>query len=74
MQYLCNINITLNDKSKIGLADAASLQLDSTNIYFFYLLKGPAADATDAQQPWRPIVQPYEEDDKDDEVFSAFTV
>jgi hypothetical protein len=30
--------------------------------------KGPAADATEAQQPWRLIVQPYKEDD----VFSAF--
>jgi hypothetical protein len=41
----------------------------------FFLLKGPVADATDAPQPWRLIVQPYEEDDEDDdgEVFSAFT-
>jgi hypothetical protein len=30
---------------------------------FFYLLKGPAADATDAPQPWRLIVQPCDEDD-----------
>jgi hypothetical protein len=37
--------------------------------FFFYLLKGPAADATDAPQPWRFIGQPYEEDD---EVFSDF--
>jgi hypothetical protein len=37
-----------------------------------FLLKGPAADATDAPQPWRLIVQPYEEYDEDDEVFSAF--
>jgi hypothetical protein len=34
----------------------------------YFLLKGPAADATDAPQPWRLIVQPY---DEDDEVFSA---
>jgi hypothetical protein len=34
-----------------------------------FLLKDPAADATDAPQPWRLIVQPYEEDD---EGFSAF--
>jgi hypothetical protein len=42
--------------------------------YYFliYLLKDPAADATDAPQPWRLIVQPYEEDDEDDEVFPAF--
>jgi hypothetical protein len=36
--------------------------------YFFYLLKGPAADATDAPRPWRLIVQPCDKD----EVFSAF--
>jgi hypothetical protein len=36
---------------------------------FFYLLKGPTADATDAPQPWRLIVQSYE---KDDEVFLFF--
>jgi hypothetical protein len=34
-----------------------------------FLLKGPVADATD---PPQLIVQPYEEDDEDDEVFSAF--
>jgi hypothetical protein len=43
-----------------------------TYIYIFFLLKGPVADATDAPQPWRLIVQPYEEDGEDDEVFSAF--
>jgi hypothetical protein len=32
-------------------------------------LKGPAADAADAPQPLRLIVQPYEEDDEDDAVF-----
>jgi hypothetical protein len=31
--------------------------------------KGPVADATNAPQPWRLIVQPYDEDG----VFSAFT-
>jgi hypothetical protein len=35
------------------------------------LLKDPAADATDAPQPWRLIVQPYEEDD---EVFFCFSI
>jgi hypothetical protein len=30
----------------------------------FFLLKGSPADATDAPQPWRLIVQPYEEDDE----------
>jgi hypothetical protein len=35
----------------------------------FCLLKGPSADATDAPQPSRLIVQPYE---KDGEVFSVF--
>jgi hypothetical protein len=30
----------------------------------FVLLKGPAADTTDAQQPWRLVVQPYDENDK----------
>jgi hypothetical protein len=35
----------------------------------FSLLKGHAADATDALQPWTLIVQPCGEDD---EVFSAF--
>ena len=29
----------------------------------FFLLKGPVADATDAPQPGRLIVQRYEEDD-----------
>jgi hypothetical protein len=38
-------------------------------IFLFYLLEGPVADATDAPQPWRLIVQDYEEDD---EIFSAF--
>jgi hypothetical protein len=28
-----------------------------------FLLKGPVADATEAPQPWRFIVQPYEEDE-----------
>jgi hypothetical protein len=37
--------------------------------YYYYLLKGPVADATDAPQPWRLIVQPYEEDDENDGVF-----
>ena len=37
-------------------------------ILTFFLLKGPAADATDAPQPSRLIVQPYEED----EDFSVF--
>jgi hypothetical protein len=27
-------------------------------VFLFNLLKGPAADATDASQPWRLIVQP----------------
>jgi hypothetical protein len=35
-----------------------------------FLLKGPAAEATDAPQHWRLIVQPCEEDD--DEVSPAF--
>jgi hypothetical protein len=35
----------------------------------FFLLKGPAADATNAPQSWRLIVQPCDEDDEDDEVF-----
>jgi hypothetical protein len=39
------------------------------DINFFYLLKGPAADDTDAPQPWRLIVQPC---DEDDEVYSAY--
>jgi hypothetical protein len=38
-------------------------------LLYFFVAKGPAADATDAPQPWRLIVQPYEEDDNDDEVF-----
>jgi hypothetical protein len=38
----------------------------------FFLLQGPAADATDAPQPLRLFVQPYEEDDEDGEVFYAF--
>jgi hypothetical protein len=29
----------------------------------FFWVKGPAADATDAPQPWRLIVQPCDEDD-----------
>jgi hypothetical protein len=29
----------------------------------FCVVKGPAADATDAPQPWRLIVQPRDEDD-----------
>ena len=33
-----------------------------------FLLKGRVAQATDALQPWRLILQPYEEDD---EVFSS---
>ena len=41
---------------------------------FFVVLYGPAADATDAPQPWMLIVQPCEEDDKDEEVFSAFPI
>jgi hypothetical protein len=47
---------------------------DSSNVSKgTFLLKGPAADATDAPQPWRLIVQPYDEDDDDDnEVFSVF--
>jgi hypothetical protein len=49
-------------------------QIKITRILFFYLLKGPAADATDAPQPWRLIVQPCDEDeDDDDDVFSAFS-
>jgi hypothetical protein len=36
-----------------------------------FLLKGPAADATDAPQPWRLIVHPCEKDDEDN-FFSAF--
>jgi hypothetical protein len=40
---------------------------------FFYLLKGPAADATDAQQPCRLIVQPCDEArEDDDEVLLLF--
>jgi hypothetical protein len=35
-----------------------------------FLLKGPAADATDAPQPWRLIVQLYKKDNN--EAFSAF--
>jgi hypothetical protein len=31
---------------------------------FLLLLKGPAADATDAPQPWRLIVQPCDENDE----------
>jgi hypothetical protein len=31
---------------------------------FFYMLKGPAADATDAPQPLRFFVQPYDEDEQ----------
>ena len=38
----------------------------------YYLLKGPVADAMDAPQPSRLIVQPFVEDDDDGEVFSAF--
>jgi hypothetical protein len=38
-----------------------------------FLLKGPAADATDVPQPRRLIVQPYGTHDEDDkEVFSCF--
>jgi hypothetical protein len=37
-----------------------------------FLLKGPAADATDAPKPWRLIVQLCEKDDEDDAVFYAF--
>ena len=36
---------------------------------YFFLLKGPAADSTDAPQPWRLIVQPYEKDHNDDFFF-----
>jgi hypothetical protein len=32
-------------------------------VYNFFVVKGPAADATDAPQPSRLIVQPYDEDD-----------
>jgi hypothetical protein len=32
--------------------------LSPAPFYFYYLLKGPVADATDAPQPWRLIVQP----------------
>jgi hypothetical protein len=39
-------------------------------MHSFFLIKGPAADATDAPQPWRLIVQPYEEDDE--VLFSVF--
>jgi hypothetical protein len=37
----------------------------------FFLLKGPAAEATDAPQPWRLIVQPR---DEDDEVLVCFSI
>jgi hypothetical protein len=36
---------------------------------FFYLMKGPVADATGAPQPWRLIVHTCH---KDDEVFLLF--
>jgi hypothetical protein len=37
---------------------------NSKLIMWLFLLKGPAADATDASQPWRIIVQPCDEDDE----------
>ena len=40
--------------------------------FLLFVLKSPAADATDAPQPWRLIVQPYEEDDEDDRFFLRF--
>jgi hypothetical protein len=40
-----------------------------TVLLFIYLLKGPAADATEAPQPWRLILQPCEED----EIFFCFS-
>jgi hypothetical protein len=33
-------------------------------VFKLFLLKGPAADATDSPQPWRLIVQPFDEDDE----------
>jgi hypothetical protein len=41
-------------------------------ILLIHLLKSPAADATDALQFWRLIVQPCDEDDENDEVFLLF--
>jgi hypothetical protein len=38
----------------------------------FLAVKGPAADATDALQPSRLIVQPYDEDE-DDDYFLSFS-
>jgi hypothetical protein len=32
--------------------------------WWFFLLKGPVVEATDAPQPWRLIVQPCDEDDE----------
>ena len=58
-----------------GLGDWASVPIRAMDFSIrrsFFLLEGPAADATDALQPWRLIVQPYEEDDNDDDVFFAF--
>jgi hypothetical protein len=39
---------------------------------FLFVVKGPAAEATDAPHPWRLIVQPCDEDDEYDEVFFPF--
>jgi hypothetical protein len=40
---------------------------------FLFVVKGPAADATDALAALRLIVQPCDEDDeKDDQIFKIF--
>ena len=59
-------------ESHVGLTSFISpcwLQIKMLHIIIIILSKGPAADATDAPQPWRLIVQPC---DEDDEVFPAF--
>jgi hypothetical protein len=58
---------------RINVFFSAPKYSGSSHYFFvFILLKGPVADATDAPQLWGLIVQPYEEDDEDDAVFSAF--
>jgi hypothetical protein len=70
-KFLSFMSYLLRSYGMISLNEQRLFKILFFCVVLFFLLKGPLADATDAPQPRRLIVQPYKEDEK---VFFRFSV